>query len=484
MPGGQQKPQGFAPATTKVELDRSAPLLHLRSCVLTLPGSSPDEPARTLEFDKEVVRIGGMDDNDIILRDDTVSRYHCRIVQDEPGYIVEDLHSTNGTYVNDVRIREAYLAPGCSIGVGKARLAFHAREEEVRIVPSSRDRCGLLIGQNSRMREIYAILEKISPSAATVVIEGETGTGKEVVAQTIHGLSPRAERELIVFDCGAVPPNLLESELFGHEKGSFTGAIMTRRGLFEAADGGTIFLDEIGELPLELQPKLLRSIERREIRRVGATKPIKVDVRILAATNRNLKDEVKAGRFREDLYYRLSVVRLPLPALRERRDDVPLLAQHILDTASYNRDAGGQPHLRGISPEALEALCAYDWPGNVRELVNVIERAVSFCDGDVIGLGDLPEPLSSMAGAPAMSAFDMVRPPDSVAEAMDDELVAFKDAKEQWVSRFERDYIVLLLKRYKGNISHAAREADIDRKYFRKLMKKHDIEAAVGVEDD
>src|SRR5690349_5305329 len=289
------------------------------------------------------------------------------IVQVDTGYVLVDLGSTNGTFVNKVRIKEAFLEPGCTIKVGDSRLRFGAGKEEVPIVPSRDNRCGSLIGGNARMREIYAIIEKIAPTGTTVVIEGETGTGKEVVAQTIHSLSPRARAELVVFDCGAVPPNLIESELFGHEKGSFTGAMMTRTGLFEQADGGTLFLDELGELPLDLQPKLLRALEQREVRRVGSSKPIKVDVRIIAATNRNLEDEVRAGRFRQDLFYRLSVVRLHLPALRERADDIPLLVRHFLRSQSYNRGADGTQRVTGVSPPAMDALTAYRWPGNVRE---------------------------------------------------------------------------------------------------------------------
>src|SRR6185436_8455528 len=259
------------------------------------------------------------------LGDDTVSRYHCRITQEDNGYVLIDQRSTNGTFINKVRIREAFLKPGSIVSVGQSQLRFNAREEEVEIVPSRADHCAGLIGGNPRMREIYAILEKIAPTATTVVIEGETGTGKEVVAQTLHSLSPRARGELVVFDCGAVPPNLIESELFGHEKGSFTGAVMTRQGLFEQADGGTLFLDELGELPLDLQPKLLRALEQREVRRVGATKPHKVDVRIIAATNRDLESEVKAGRFRQDLFYRLSVLPIDLSPLRERAEDIAAL---------------------------------------------------------------------------------------------------------------------------------------------------------------
>ena len=471
----------FVPPT-KVAFAGVAPTLHVRTCTLT---AAPGPGSWT--FEKDEIRLGSMDDNDVVIDDDTVSRYHCKIVQEDSGYVLVDLRSTNGTFINKVRVREAYLKPGCTIGVGQSQLRFNAREEEVTVVPSRADRLGGLIGGNPRMREIYTILERIAPTATTVVIEGETGTGKEVVAQTIHGLSPRKARELVVFDCGAVPPNLIESELFGHEKGSFTGAVMTRQGLFELADGGTLFLDELGELPLDLQPKLLRALEQREVRRVGGAKASKVDVRIVAATNRNLEDEVRAGRFRQDLFYRLSVVRLRLPPLRERADDIALLVQHFLDTAAYNHSGDGRPRVRGISRDALAVLAGYRWPGNVRELVNVIERAVSFADGAQIDVDDLPDNLRDAVRTPPAGRALTAEPRTASAPRPPDELldgVTFKDAKERWVSSFERDYIVSLLKRHGGNISHAARDADIDRKYFRKLMKKYEIEAMGAASDD
>jgi DNA-binding NtrC family response regulator len=484
----------FVPPTKVSYLDRG-PTLHLRRCIL----QSVDDPSQEWTFDKEEIRIGSMEDNDVVLGDDTVSRNHCRITQEDNGYVLVDLRSTNGTFVNKVRIREAFLKPGSIVSVGQSQLRFTAREEEVEIVPSRADHCVGLIGGNPRMREIYAIIEKIAPTATTVVIDGETGTGKEVVAQAIHSLSPRVRNDFVVFDCGAVPPNLIESELFGHEKGSFTGAVMTRQGLFEQADGGTLFLDELGELPLDLQPKLLRALEQREVRRVGSAKAAKVDVRIIAATNRNLEDEVRAGRFRQDLFYRLSVVRLHLPSLRDRTDDIPLLIQHFLDHGAFNRKPNA-PSVRAVSREAVAALQAYPWPGNVRELVNVIERAVSFCDTETIELSDLsdyvrtakaPPRDSAVRRAPSAASGPIAAPtvsmnPHAPAPAPPEELLAegvtFKDAKERWVAAFERDYILQLLRRNSGNISHAARAADIDRKYFRKLMKKYDIEAA-GVDE-
>ena len=477
----------FVPPTKVSYLDRG-PTLHLRQCIL----QAADDPSQEWTFEKEEVRLGSMDDNDVVLHDDTVSRYHCKIIQDDTGYVLVDNSSTNGTFINKVRVREAFLKPGCTVAVGQSLLKFNAREEEVQIVPSRADRCGSLIGGNAKMREIYSIIEKIAPTATTVVIDGETGTGKEVVAQVIHSLSPRSRNELVVFDCGAVPPNLIESELFGHEKGSFTGAVMSREGLFEQANGGTLFLDELGELPIDLQPKLLRALESREVRPVGSTKAHKVDVRIIAATNRNLEDEVRAGRFRQDLFYRLSVVRLHLPSLAARLDDIPVLVQHFLDHGSYNRTPAGTPKVRGVARDAMAALSTYPWPGNVRELVNVIERAVSFCDHEKIELSDLPDyvrtakPREPGRRAPTMPSAT-VRAPSAQPPPAPEELLGegnkFKDAKEKWVATFERDYILQTLRRHGGNISHAARDADIDRKYFRKLMKKYDIEAA-GVDDD
>ncbi len=493
----------FVPPTKVAYLDRGA-TLHLRRCSL----QSVDDPTQEWSFDKEEIRIGSMDDNDVVISDDTVSRYHCRIAQEDTGYVLVDQRSTNGTFINKVRVREAFLKPGSIVSVGQSQLKFNAREEEVQIVPSRNTQCGGLIGSNTRMREIYSIIEKIAPTATTVVIDGETGTGKEVVAQAIHSLSPRVKNDLVVFDCGAVPPNLIESELFGHEKGSFTGAMMTRQGLFEQADGGTLFLDELGELPIDLQPKLLRALEPREVRRVGSTKAAKVDVRIIAATNRNLEDEVKAGRFRQDLFYRLSVVRLHLPSLRERADDIPVLVRHFLDNGSYNKAVSGL-RVHTIANDAMMSLQTYPWPGNVRELVNVIERAVSFCSSGQLELSDLPDYVrnakasqpqirhatatgghrrapthgSGSTGANPTVPMDPNAPTPMPPDELMAEGVTFKDAKERWVAAFERNYILQLLRRNTGNISHAARAADIDRKYFRKLMKKYDIEAA-GVDEE
>ncbi len=486
---GNRKFPDYIPPT-KVHYDGVRPAtVHLRRCrLVTTSGGRTKENV----FEKSTITMGAMEDNDLVVGEETVSRYHCKIVQEDNAYLLVDLGSTNGTFINRVRIREGYLKPGCTIGLGTTELKFHSVEERVEIVPSRKERLGGLVGRHVKMRELYAVLEKIAPTATTVVIEGETGTGKEVVAQTIHQLSPRASGPIMVFDCGAVPDNLIESELFGHEKGSFTGAVMTRQGLFEMAHGGTLFLDELGELPLDLQPKLLRALEQREIRRVGGNRPIKVDVRIVAATNRNLEEEVKRGRFRQDLFYRLSVVRVFLPPLRDRPEDIPHLVKHFLAEGGYNRRHEGGPKVTGVARGAMDLLTAYRWPGNVRELLNTIERAVSFAENDLIEAGDLPESVRGelphlRSGNDAASGHGpgAVGPGGAMAQSSADAEGTFKDAKERWVSSFERDYIVALLKKNKGNISHAAREADIDRKYFRKLMRKYEIAGgADGADDD
>ena len=469
--GNKKFPDHIPP--TKISYISGRPAaLHLRKCKLVI--EKEDGTTAEYIFDQPAVTLGAMDDNDLVIDDDTISRYHCRIYQDEDSYLIQDLGSTNGSFVNRVRVKEAYLKPGCTVSIGKSDLRFESLDERLEIHPANREKFGGIVGKSVRMREIFGILEKIAPSGATVIIEGETGTGKEVVARTIHEQSHRSSNPFVVFDCGAVPENLIESELFGHEKGSFTGALMARQGLFEVAQDGSIFLDELGELSLDLQPKLLRALEQREIRRVGSNKNIKIDVRVIAATNRNLEEEVKAGRFRQDLFYRLSVVRLILPPLRERKEDIPLLAKHFLATGAFNRSATGGVNIKGLSRDAMDALMNYHWPGNVRELLNVIERACAYCDGESIQTDDLPGHISGVRILRRRKKPEGTTVNPQVEKGLEK---PFKEAKELWVSSFERDYIVNLLKKNSYNISHAAREADIDRKYFRKLMKKYEIES-------
>ena len=467
------KPDKFAdyiPPTKIAYISGRPSEIHLRKCKLVL--QREDGSTAEYIFDQPSVTLGAMNDNDLVVDDDTVSRYHARIFQEDNAYLVQDNDSTNGTFVNRVQIKEAFLKPGCTVTVGKTDIGFQSLDERVTIEPASRDRFGRIVGKSLRMREIFSILDKIAPTGVTVIIEGETGTGKEVVARTIHEQSRRADLPFVVFDCGAVPENLIESELFGHEKGSFTGATTSREGLFEVAQGGSIFLDELGELSLDLQPKLLRALEQREIKRVGANATIKVDVRVIAATNRNLEEEVKNGTFREDLFYRLSVVRIILPPLRDRVGDLPLLAKHFLSSGAFNQDIEGNQRVKGISRDALDAMMNYHWPGNIRELLNIVERACAYAEGEYIQQADLPEHISGVKIMRKRAAQST-----NNARAERALQMPFKDAKEEWVSDFERDYIANLLSKNDGNISHAAREAAIDRKYFRKLMAKYGLEA-------
>lgn len=481
-------PFGQAQATKIAYLDGRPNTLHLqRAQFLVNPGQRTQ---REFIFQQDIISIGAMEDNDISLGDDdTVSRYHCQIIQEDTQYVVIDQGSTNGTHINGVRIREALLAPGDTLAVGNTHIRFHPLHERITITPTEAEHFGGIVGRSVKMREIFSILEKIAPTNATILIEGETGTGKEVIAQTIHDLSARSKGPMVVFDCGAVPESLIESELFGHEKGSFTGAVMSRKGLFEMADTGTIFMDELGELAIELQPKLLRVLEQREVRRIGANSSTPINVRVISATNRALEDEVREGRFRQDLFYRLNVVRLYLPPLRERIEDISLLVQHFLKTKRFNRTPDDTLRVKSIEQPALSALKRYHWPGNVRELVNIIERACSLAETDCIRLDDLPGHISGdgfeQISSPTLDLPSSPEYHDPVAEEhwgvlpdkSDLHNKPFKEAKEEWISIFEQDYITELLIRHKGNISQAAREADIDRKYFRKLMHKHDIEA-------
>jgi transcriptional regulator with GAF, ATPase, and Fis domain len=456
-------------------------------------------------FDDGPVRIGSLpNENHIVLSDETVSRKHCEITREGDSYVLRDLGSTNGTFVNHVRVREIYLDPGVECQIGQTMVTFDSVQDEMSLLPSKKNRFGRLIGGDIKMREIFSIIEKISHTDTTVIIEGETGTGKDVLAQTIHETSIRSGKPFVVVDCSAIPEHLIESELFGHEKGSFTGAIMARKGLFEQANGGTIFLDELGELSLELQPKLLRVLETRKVRRVGGQSLSPVDVRVVAATNRNLEEEVRAGRFREDLFYRLSVVRIFLPPLRERIADLSLLIEHFMQTSQFNFTTQGTLKLKSVSKDALSMMMLHKWPGNVRELINVIERACTFTEGNILTSENLPQTmqrsnqidhlnihnrdtLSSLTiqdiDRKLSKADDTLNEPtnqhffgEEDTSETEQTFEQFKVAKERWISLFEKDYLLTALKRSRYNISHASREAGIDRKYFRKLMHKYSIE--------
>ena len=419
------------------------------------------------DIEASVIRVGARRGNDVQLSDSKVSGLHCEIKLDDRGYRLRDLDSTNGTYVAGLRINDVYIQPGAQIALGSTRFKFEPLGDSVEIELADTDRYGSMIGRSVKMREMFARLEKLAKSDATVLVTGETGAGKELVAEALHDHSPREKGAFVVLDCGSIPPNLIESELFGHERGAFTGATASYAGAFERAHGGTVFLDEIGELPLGMQPKLLRVLERKEVRRVGGAKMIEVDVRIVAATNRDLGVEVNRGRFREDLYYRLAVARVHVPPLRDRKDDLPLLIDHILATTPGGETAQ-------IAQETIDLMTKHDWPGNVRELRNVIERAVLLAESpdseDSLRRAPLPSPRSepSITVTPSQTATSS----DASMTVPVDVGIPFKNAKQNVISEFERRYISRLLAQHDGNISAAARAAGIDRMSIHKMLHR------------
>jgi len=315
------------------------------------------------------------------------------------------------------------------------------------------------LGESPAMRQVYSLIERVATSSVDVLVTGETGTGKELVARAIHTGSRRSAAPFVPVDCGAIPDSLLESELFGHERGAFTGADARRMGLVEFADGGTLFLDEVGELPLPLQAKLLRVLQERRVRRVGARQETPVDVRVVAATSRPIDAMVEAGEFRRDLFYRINVVRIDLPPLRARGDDIGLLAEYFANRAAQEM---GRP-VGGLSTDVYQVLRNYPWPGNVRELQNVIRRAVALTRSPTAGVDDLPDEVVASAGRPA---------------GTDSGAVGFFARRAEHVAHFERDFLTDLLTRHLGDVSAAAREARLPRGTLYRLMKSHGLEGA------
>jgi transcriptional regulator with GAF, ATPase, and Fis domain len=443
---------------TRIQREVKPPTVNLRRCKLVVIKG----PQRGTEhvISSDVIRVGKADENDLVVTDETVSRVHFEIVRDAKGYLLRDLRSTNGTFLDGAEIKEAYIRAGSVVSAGASELKFTPFEERIEILPSEQEVLGEMVGRSQQVREIFGLIERIAHTDATVLIEGETGTGKDMIARTLHGVSKRKDAPFIVVDCGAVAGTLIESELFGHEKGSFTGAVNARQGAFELADGGTVFLDELGELALDLQPKLLRVLEQRELRRVGGSKTLKVDLRVVAATRKDLRNEVEKGKFREDLYFRLNVVPIVAPSLRDRRQDIPLLVEHFL--VKLTPDGEEVPKL---TESTAAALMAHDWPGNVRELRNVVERALA--------LGSDPGALVAPFGEQPI-----LRSPsrDRGEPITFDAALSFREQKEKWNELFERRYLAWLLRRAEGNISKAARDADMDRKYLHKLLKKYEID--------
>jgi transcriptional regulator with GAF, ATPase, and Fis domain len=404
-----------------------------------------------LEAAGRTLTVGTAPDCDLVLTDDTVSRRHCEIELSEAGFRVRDVGSTNGVRSAGLRVYDIGGSEATELVLGETTLGITPLEQT-----EDRDRVtnqafGDVLGASHRIRELFAELERFADTMLSILIEGETGTGKDVVAESIHRKSSRAEGPYVVFDCSAVAPTLIESELFGHERGAFTGATNARAGVFEQAHGGTLFLDEIGELPKDLQPKLLRALERREVKRLGSQKVESVDVRVLAATNRNLAAEVKSGAFRQDLYYRIAGARVCVPPLRERLDDIPMLVEHFVKL-----DA---PHLAhvNIPPQVWDMFRAHRWPGNVRELRSAVQRML-------------------VAPELALHATDQAAPelapqPSAASPA----LAPLRIARRNAADSFERDYLRALLQRTGGNVSRAAAIAEVSRQMVQKLMRKHDL---------
>jgi DNA-binding NtrC family response regulator len=377
--------------------------------------------------------------NDLVIADPTVSRFHCEVLIENGRARVRDLGSRNGTLVDEVPLLDGFLRDGSKLRLGNVVLRFELLEKNNHLRLAESNEFGSLIGNSPAMRTCFELLQRAADTDVTLLLEGETGTGKSAAAESIHRSSARRKGPFVVVDCGAIPAQLLESELFGHEKGAFTGATDRRRGAFEEAHGGTLFLDEIGELPADLQPKLLRALETRQIRRVGGSSVQKIDARLVTATNRELRVEVNSGRFRSDLFFRLAVVRIQIPPLRQRPDDIPALIERMI----AGRSEPGVDLLR--DPGHLALLRRAPWPGNVRELRNYVDRCLFF--REALQPGDEPPP-----------EVDTKKP--------------FTEARKRALEAFERAYFQQLLREHGGRVQETADAAGINRVYLYKLLRR------------
>jgi DNA-binding NtrC family response regulator len=413
---------------------------------------TPDGNRYTIDLDPIVV--GREQGAQIMLSDPEVSSVHCELRATNDGVLIRDLGSTNGTFVGAVKVQEATVTMRSELTVGQTRLIVEI-DAKRRVDLGFSDRFGALVGASPRMRRVFSVLEKVAPTPLSVLILGETGTGKEGVAKSIHDSSPRKDKPFVVVDCGAIPETLAESILFGHEKGSFTGATERRKGALSEADGGTLFLDELGELPIDLQPKLLRALSERQVKRVGGSAFEPIDVRVLAATRRDLGAEMNAGRFRSDLFFRIAQVRIELPALRERASDLPLLVEDIC------KRVGRGEHSEIVLRWIEQRMSTHDWPGNVRELVNVVSVAAT--------LADTPEDIDDVLTLARDTT--TLPPPGSPAS-----LTAFAEAKRQAIGSFEREYFNSLVRRAKGNVSEMARQSGMERHHVRAYLRKYGID--------
>jgi len=393
--------------------------------------------------------LGSAPGAQVRVADREVSRLHAELEPTDRGTWVRDLGSRNGTFVDDLQVGAAMLPDGARIRVGGTdiMLRYPAEASLVELWPDDSFRG--LIGASTPMRELFAQMSRVAQSDAPVLILGETGTGKELVARAIHDASSRAAGPFVIVDCAALASSLIEGELFGHARGAFTGAIGARAGSFEAAHGGTIFLDEIGELPLALQPKLLRVLESRTVKRLGESEHRPIDVRLVAATHRDLRRMVNAAAFREDLYFRVAVLPLMLPPLRARKPDIALLFKHFLN--------GRRP----VEPVSERELADMPWLGNVRELRNFVERACAMGGKDALQSSRVADetPASPDGGGTAAIAYDQ----------------PFKEFRERWIDHGEREYLRRLLERHERNVPAAAEEAGLDRTYVYRLIRKHGL---------
>jgi DNA-binding NtrC family response regulator len=428
----------------------------VRRTIRVMVASGPDKGLERL-LDEGTVFVGTHEDCSLRLTDEKVSRRHCELAAVADGVRVVDLGSKNGVRHNGALLERAILAPGALVKLGATELRFDAIDDDV--PPLEAERFGDLVTRAAPMRSVLGLLGAVAPTDASILLLGETGTGKDVLARAIHAQSKRGQRPFVVIDCGALSATLVQSELFGHKKGAFTGADADREGAFEAASHGTVFIDEIGELPLELQPALLRVLESRSVRRVGDNQPRAVDMRVIAATNKDLQAEVSAGRFRADLFYRLAVVQCRVPPLRERLPDVPVLVDAIL----ADLRATARP-----SSADLAKLQAHEWPGNVRELRNTLEQALALGGGSSLRF-------PPMAGRTLDDSTDKL-PPRARGGASGASGASGEKTLRTARGDFERDYLVQLLAECGGNVSEVARRAGVDRNHVHRLIKKYGIE--------
>lgn len=407
---------------------------------------------RAVPIEGAPVCVGTSSTCDLVLTDQRVSAAHLRLTREQEWFVAEDLESRNGTMFQGSLISTSRVIVGATFKLGHSYVRIQPRPQHLEVPPSQSRRFGELVGESLAMREVFGVLELVAEGEVTVLIEGETGTGKELVARAIHEASERRKRPFVAIDCGALPATLLESELFGHTKGAFTGAESAREGAFIRASGGTLFLDELGHIPLDAQARLLRALEERKVRPLGADREEPVDVRILAASQVDLDTRMAEGSFRPDLFYRLSVVRIKLPALRERREDIAPIVSAMLAHRGFPSSSIKGPN--------LDRLMAHDWQGNVRELRNMIDRAVALSPGATtfaqLRLSLRP---SSQAGFPLSVRTDL----------------PYSEAKQRLLQVFEETYLRDVFERVDGNISAMAREVQLDRKHLRSLLRRNGI---------